>query len=145
MLTALRAITPPQNLPKITPKTKASFCSVFPRHKLCLLIAPSSPRPRNLAGTSKRVDVIGIVAIAAPAAPGLKVPPWPLESTWPIPRLETIVIVAAIGQYVEKIRTWARPPLIIVTRNGILLTSAPSPTSQKTSIGLGDLHVGDWC
>ena len=35
--------------------------------------------------------------------------------------------------------------ITIVIRKGILLMSAPSPTSQKTRISVGNLHVGNFC
>ena len=146
MLAVPRAIAPPQNLPKNTPRTKVPFCSALRRHKPYLLIIPSKLRPRrDCAGTTRRVGTIEIVAIAAPVAPGLKAPPRLLESIWLRRRLKTIVIVVATGQRNEKIRTWARPPFTTVTRKAILPTNAQSSASQKTSIGLGNLLVGDWC
>ena len=84
------------------------------------------------------------VAIAAPAAPGLRALPRPLGSTPPRSRLETIVIMAITGKRVKKIGTWAKPLVTIVTRRGILLTNVLSPTSQKNSISLGNFLVGDW-
>ena len=143
MLAASGATAPFSNLPRIIPGTKAPFRSALTRHKPCLLIALSLPRPRNLARTTKKVGAIGIVAIAALTAVGLRASPRPLGSTQPRLRLKTIVIVAATGQY--KIETWAKPPITMVTRKSILLTNVLSPASQKTSISLGNLLVGDWC
>ena len=86
--------------------------------------------------------MIEIVAIAALAALGLKAPPRPLGSTEPRPRLE--IIVAANNQRIKKIRIWAGPPVTTVIKKAILPTNALNTTSQKTSIGLGNLLVNDW-
>ena len=68
------------------------------------LYVPSELRLwRDRAGTIRRVGTIEIVAIVAPAAPGLRALPRPLGSTQPRPRLE--MIVAATNQHVEKIGT----------------------------------------
>ena len=145
MLAAPRATALPQNLPKIIPGTKAPFHSILTSHELGFLIVPSLPRLRNLTRTTRRIGAIRIVTIAAPAAAGLKASPWSLRSTQPRSRLETIVIVAATGQRIRKIRIWVRSPIIIIIWRDILLTNVLSPVSQKTSIGLGDLLIGDWC
>ena len=145
MLAAPRATALPWNLPRIIPRTKTPFRSTITRHKPCLLITPSLPRLKNLAGTTRKVGAIRIVAIATSVALGLKAPPRSLGSIRPRPRLKTIVIVAATGQRIRKIKTWAKPFVTIITKRGILLTSAPTITSQKTSIGLGNLYVDDWC
>ena len=134
-----------RNLTKITPGTEASFRSPLTRHKLCLLIAQSAPRPRDLARTTKKVGAIEIVAIAASTALGLTASPWPIGLTQPRFRRKTIMILATTGQRVGKIGTWAGPPIIIVTKTSISLNNLPSPASQKTIISLGDLLVGDWC
>ena len=53
--------------------------------------------------------------------------------------------MTAIGQRNKKIKTWARPSVTTVTKKAILSTNVISPASQKTSIGIGNLFVGDWC
>ena len=144
MLAAPEATAPPQNLPRITSRTKAPFCSAPKRHEPCLFIFSSKLRfRRNRAGTIKRVGTIIIVAIAASAAPGLKALLQPLGSTQPRPCLK--MIVAASSQCIGKIGTWARLPITTVTRRAILPTNALSPTSKKTSIGLSNFLVADWC
>ena len=144
MLAASEATTLPWNLPKIIPGTKAPFCSAPKRHEAYLLIIPSELKPwRDRARTIRRVGTIEIVAITAPTTPSLKAPPRPLRSTRPRLRLE--IIVAATSQCVGKLEIWAGPPVTIITRKTILLTNAISLTSQKTSISLGNLLVGDWC
>ena len=95
----------PQNLSRITSGTKAPFYSALPRHKPYLPIALSLPIPKNFAGTTRKVNAIRIVAIAAPAALGFRVLPWPLGSKRLRPQLETIVIIAATGQRDGKIGT----------------------------------------
>ena len=144
MLAASKATAPPRNLPNITPRTKAPFCSAPKRHKLCLLIVLSELKPqKDRARTIRRVDTIAIIAIAALAALGLRAPSQPLGSTPPRPRLKMIVVVTS--QRVGKIGTWAKSLVTTVIRKAILPTNALSSASQKTSIGLGDLLVGDWC
>ena len=144
MFNAPKATTPPQNLLRITPGIEAPFHSAPRRHKPCLLIVPSKLRPhRDRTGTIRRVGTIGIVAIAAPVAPGLKASSLPLGSIRPRPRLE--MIVATTSQRVGKIGKWAGPPITTITKRAILPTNALSPACQKTSIGLGNLVVGDWC
>ena len=91
MLAAPGAIALPQNLPKITPKAKAPFRSAPKRHKLCLFIALSPPRQRDLIGTTRRVGVIGMIVIIAPAAPYFRAPPRPLGLKEQKPWLKTIV------------------------------------------------------
>ena len=145
MLAALGATAPPQNLLKIIFGTKTPFCFALTRHKPCLFIALNPAIPRDLAGTTRRIDLIGIIAIVAPAILGLRALPWALGSTQPRLQLKTIVIVAATGQCVGKIGTRAGPPITIITKSGILLTNILSPVSLKTSIDLGNLLVGDWC
>ena len=145
MLAAPGAIASPQNLPRIILRTKVLFCSAFTRHKPCPLIALSPTRPRDFAGTTRKVGAIEIVAIAATPALDLRASPRLLRSIRPKPQLEIIMIVAVTGHHIRKIGTWARSPITIVTRRGILLTNASSPTSQKTSIGFGNLLVGDQC
>ena len=66
----------------------------------CFERAETSERPRR---TIRRVGTIEIVAIVAPAAPGLRAPPRPLGSTQPRPWLE--MIVAATNQHVGKTGT----------------------------------------
>ena len=144
MLAVSRATAPPWNLSKNTPGTKVFFCSAPKRHKPCLLIIPSELRPRkDRKKTTRRVGGIKIVTLAAPAAPGLKAPPRPLRSTQPRLWLEMIVIMAATSQRIGKIRTWAWPPVTIITRKSILLTNVLCLTSLKTSIGLDNLFAGD--
>ena len=138
MLAAPGATALPQNLPRIIFETKAPFCSAFTRHELCLLIAPSPPRPKDLAGTTRRVG-----AIAAHTASSFRTLRWPLESTKPRPWLETIMIMGATGQRVGKTRNRLKSLVTIITRRDILLTNALNSTSQKTSINLGNLHIGD--
>ena len=146
MLAVFKATAPPQNLLKNTLETKVLFCSALKKHKPCLLIVPSKLRPwKDCIRTTKRVGAIGIVIMAAFATLGLRAPPRPLRSTRPRFRLETIVIMAATGYHVRKIETWARPPVTMVKRRGILLTNVSSPASQKNSIGLGVLLVNSWC
>ena len=48
------------------------------------------------------------------------------------------------GHRSGRIVTWLKSLITIVTRKSILLPSALSFISQKTSISLGDLHVSDW-
>ena len=141
MLATTRATAPPRNLPEITRGTKVPLRSAHRRHEPCLFIALSSPRPKNLVGTTRKIGTIGIIAIAAPAALGLRAPPRPLGPTQPRPRLK--IIVAATSQRIEKIGTWAGPSVTTVTKKAILLTNALSPVSEKTSIGLGNLLVDD--
>ena len=144
MLTSPKATALPWNLPKITPGTKVLFYSAPKRHKLCLLIVLNKLRfRRDRAKIIKKVGTIEIVTIAAPAVPSLRAPSQPLELTRLIPRLE--IIVATTSKCVKKIGTWAGPLVTTVTRRAILPTNALSPTSQKTSIGLGNFLVGDWC
>ena len=144
MLAAPRATAPPWNLPKITPGTKAPFCSAPKKYKLCFLIVSNKLKPqRDRVGTTKRIGTIKIVAIAASAPLGLRALPRPLGSAQPRSRLE--MIVAATSQRIGKIGTWAGPPVTIVTWKAILPTNALSPVSQKISISLGDLRVGEWC
>ena len=144
MLAIPKATALPQNLPRITPGTKAPFRSAPKRHKPCLFIVLNKLKPwRDRVGTTRKVDTIGIVAIAAPVALGLSTLPWLLGSIQPRPRLK--MIVAATSQCVKKIRTWAKPPVTIVTRKAILPINALSPLSQKTTIAFGNLLVGDWC
>ena len=78
MLAASEVTIPPQNLPKITPKTKAPFRSALTRHEPGFVIALSPTKLKDLAGITKKVSAIKNVAIAAPAAPGLKAPTRPL-------------------------------------------------------------------
>ena len=130
-----------QNLSKITSKTKASFRSAAKRHKPFHLIATSPSRPKDLAKTTRRVGAIGIVAIAAPATLGFMAPPQPLGSTQSKFPLEMIML--ATSQRIGKIGTGAGPLVTTVTKRAILPTNALSPTSQKTSIGLGNLFIGD--
>ena len=144
MFAALKATTPPQNLPRITPGTKAPFCSAPRSHESCLLIVSSELRPwKDRAGTIKRISTIGTVAIAAPAASGLKALLRPLRSSRPKPRLE--MIMAAIKQRIGKIGTWGGPPVTTVTKKALLPTNALSSASPKTSIGLGNLLIDDGC
>ena len=143
MLAAFGVTAPPWHLSRITFGTKASFCFAFKRNKPCFLIVPSLPRPRNFAGTTKKIGAIGIVAIAAPAALGLWALPQLLWSIQARPRLE--INVTATGQRVKKIKTWSGLLVITVTRKNISLTNVPSFTTKKTSIGLGNLLVGEWC
>ena len=139
-----KATVPLQNLSRITPGTETLFSSAPRRHEPCFFIIPSELRPRkDRAGTIRKVGTIGIVAIAVPAVPGLKALLQPMGSTQPRSRLK--MIVAATSQCVEKIETWAGPPVTTVTRRAILPTNTQSPASQKTSIDLGDFFVGDWC
>ena len=144
MLAAPKATAPPRNLPRITSETKTPFYSAPRRHKQCLLIILSElKRQRDSIRTIRKVGMIKIVAIAAPTGPGLRVLPRPLESIRPRPWLE--MIMAATSQRVGKIKTWAGTPVTSVTKRPILPTNVLSPVSQKTSIGLGNLFVGDWC
>ena len=144
MLTAPRASVLLQNLSKNTPGNKVLLRFALKRHKPWLLIIPSELKPRrDCAGTTRKVSAIKIVAIAALVASGLKILPWPLRSTWPRPRLKTIVIVAAVRKRIEKIRTWARSPVITLIRRAILPTNALSSVSQTTNIGFANLLVGD--
>ena len=146
MFAAPGATAPPWNLLKITPRTGSPFCSTPKRHKLCLLIFPNELRPwRDRAKTSRKISAIEIVVIATLAAPGVRIPPGLLESAQSRLWLETIIIVAAIGQHVEKIRTRAKPFFTIVTGRAILPTNTLSPTGQKTSISLGNLFVDECC
>ena len=79
MLAAPRATAPPQNLLKIIPGTKTSFRSATRRHKPCLLIILSKLISlKNRAGTTKRIGIIKMVAIATPRlqASGLYLGHW---------------------------------------------------------------------
>ena len=144
MLAAPEATILPQNLPKIIPRTKTPFCSALKKHEPCLLIVSSELRlRRNRIGTIRRVGIKRIIAIAAPVASSLSGLPRPLGLTRPRPRLR--MILAVTSRYVGKIRKWAKPFITTIIRRAILQTNALSPASQKTSIGLGDLVVGDWC
>ena len=146
MLAVLKATAPPWNLPKNTSGTEILLRSAPRRHKPFLFIVPNKLKPwKNCAGTTKKVGAIRIVVIAVPMAPGFTAPSRPLRSTRPRPRLETIVIVVAIGQRNKEIRTWARPPNTTIIKRAILLINALSSASQKTSTGLGNFFVGDWC
>ena len=144
MLAVLEATAPPQNRSSITPGTKAPFYSALTRHETCLLIALSPQRPKDVIRTIRKVGAIKIVAISAPATLGLRAPPRPLGSIQPSYWFNKIVIVAATGQHVGKIKTWAEASVIIVTRKAILPINTLSLASQKTSIGLDNLFVGDW-
>ena len=144
MFAAPKATALPQIISRITPRTETSFCSALIRHKPCLLIASSPPRAKDLARTTRKVGAIEIVAIAVLVTLDFRALSRLLRSIRPRSRLKTIVIVAATGQRVGKIGTWARPPITTVTRRAILPTNALSLVSQKTSIGLGNLLVGDW-
>ena len=144
MLTVPGATAPPQNLPKDTPGTKVLFCSPTRRHKPCFPIVLSELKPRkDRAETTRGVGVIKIVAIAAPAALGFRALSRQLRSSQPRLRLKMTMI--AINQYDEKIKTWARPLVTIVTRRAILPTNTLSLRSQTTSIGLCDFLVSDCC
>ena len=134
----------PQNLPSITPGTKAPVHSSLTRHKPCFFIAPSPSRLKNLVKTTRKIGAIGIIAITAFAVLGLRAPPRLLGSKRPRSRLKTILIVVATGQRIGKIRTWAKLLVTIITRRSILQTSASSRTSQKTSIRLGNFHIDEW-
>lgn len=146
MLATFGATAPPSKLLKSTLAIEAltDFCSAHKRYELYPFMARSPPRLRGLAKITRRVSVIRIVAIAASATPSLKASFRPQKLIWPRPRLRTIVIVAAIDQS-KRIVTWARPPIIIVTRRTISLINISSHISQKTIISLGNLFVGDWC
>ena len=80
MLAAPGATAPPRNLPRITSETKAPFRSAPRRHESCFLIAPILLRPKDLVKTTRKIGAIRIVAIAALAALGLRVPFRPLGS-----------------------------------------------------------------
>ena len=144
MLAIPGATPPPQNLSKIISRTKAPFCSAPRRHKPCFFIVLSKLKTqRDRAGTTRKVDIIRIVAIAAPAAPGLRTSLQPLELIQPSPQFE--MILAATSQHVGKIGTWARPPMTNVTKRAIWPINALSSASQKTNISLGNLLVANWC
>ena len=144
MLAAPEATALPWNLPRITSRTEALFCSACRRHKSYFFIAPSELRPwRDCAGITRSVSAIGILVITAPAAQGLKALPRQLGSTQPRPWLKITLIV--IGKRNKKIKIWARLLVTIVIKRAILPTNAFSPVSQKTSISFDNLLVNDWC
>ena len=103
------------------------------------------PRPlTSLGETIRTISAIEkVVVIMALVTQDFQVPPQPLRSIRPIPLLE--ITVTTTGHQSKRTKTWIKLTVIIITRKGILLTSAPSFTSQKTSIGPGKLHVGDCC
>ena len=144
MLAIPKASALPQNLPRITLRTEAPFRPASRSHKPCFLIVANKLRPwRDRAGTNRRVSTIGIFAIATSTALGLTTLPRPLGSTRPRFWLE--IIVAANSQRIGKIGIWVGPLVTTIIRKAILPTNALSPASEKTSIGLGNLLVGDWC
>ena len=108
-----------------------------------LLNAPRIPRPWTGPGTTikTRGVIEKAVVIVALTAQDFQAPPQPLKSIQPIPWLG--MTETATGYQSGRTRTWLKSLIIIVTRSSILLTSAPNPTSQKTSISLGNLNVGD--
>ena len=103
------------------------------------------PRPwTGLGRTIKTIVAIEkVVVIVALMAQDLQALPQPPESTQLILFLGMIEI--ATGHRSRRTKTWFKLLVTIIIRKGILLTSALSPTSKKTSISFGNLHVGDWC
>ena len=110
-----------------------------------LLNASKIPRPWiGLGRTIRTIDAIKkAVVIMAFVAQDLQ----PLLELLGL--IESILllktIVTAIGHQSRRIKTLVKLPITIVTRKDILLISILSLTSQKTSIGLGNLYISDWC
>ena len=104
-------------------------------------------RPRTRTGLEKTIKTIGAiekaVVIVALATQDFQTPPHSLESTRPIFSLE--MTETTTSHQSRKTKTWLKLSVTIVIRKSILLTSALSLTSQKTSIGLGNLYVSDCC
>ena len=128
---------------KSTPTIKAPipFTSSLEKHEFCLLFALSILRPqKDLVKTTKRINAIDKLIMVLVDL-DLKALPCPLRSTQV--RLHLQIIVTATGYYSKRPGTWIKLPVTIITKKGILLTSALSPTSQKTSISLGNLHISD--
>ena len=73
-----------------------------------------------------------------------------LPGSTPVTGLNTTLFLLGItktatSHHSGKTGTWVKLLVIIIIRKGILLISAPSSTSQKTSIGFNNLHAGDLC
>ena len=74
------------------------------------------------------------------AGGSLKTSPRPSGLIQPVPWKAIQVIVEGLNSK----KTLARSPVAIVTKKAIMQLSIQSHSRQKTSIGLSNLHVGDW-
>ena len=145
MLTAPRVIASLPLRPKNILAIDASINSVFSlkKHEPYLSIAPNMLRsPRDLIKTIKRVGIIEKPIVILMTL-DIKVLSWLLGLAQLTTYLKLTVNV--IGYYSERIKIWIKSPITIIIRRDILLTSALSSISQKTSIGFSNSHVGDWC
>ena len=100
--------------------------------------------PRPLTGLKKTIRIISriekAVVIVTLTNPDFKAPIQLLELTQRIFQLRTVVI----GYLKRMTMIWANSLVTIITNRDILLTRAPSLTSQKTSISFDNFYVGDW-
>ena len=144
MFTVYEAINPPSkrtNIPrgKFLIKIFLSFRSLDPSLFKVLKI------PRLLTSLGKTIKTISeieeAVVIMAFAAQDFQAQLQLLGLIQPIFIFKTTVTVT--GHQNKRTETWVKPFIKIISRRSILLTSALSSTSQKTSIGFGNLYIGD--
>ena len=145
ILTVFRAIAPSPLYLKSTSAIEAFIFSalILRKQQPYLLIAPGVLKYSiDLAKTRKRVEIIE-KSILMFVALDFKVLSRSLGSTQLKPRFKTSV--TRTGYQSKKTRTLVKSAIKIIIKKTILLTTATNITSQKTSIGPGNLQIFYWC